>query len=245
MGARSITGEFKTGNTYKKLMEESFMAQVHSNYDWYAGDIGTIHTFKEDEAIKRDIFYNKIELSWKFKRFMEENPEYKTKEEVIYNYLLKEHKYLDKGELVYLVDYSTSCGYEIVTYGGKKEVSISQLPEKCKRYINTSEKGYTLFSLTHKKDGLLVSIEPCINYNSYCRNIIRFNTLQEVEDALRKEVVQFRRTYFIIKNDGNKAYMIYPNVKFVKTTTQQSDYKNNTVQVDKVYPVYYAGMAAK
>jgi len=244
MGARSITGEFITSDPYKRLMEESFNAQVQSNYDWYAGDIGTIHTFKKDEAIKRDIFYNKIELSLHFKRFMQEHPECKEKEKLIQYYLMNEISYLNKGELVYLVDYSTPCGYGIGTYGGKKEVSISQLPEECKRYINPSEKGYTLFNLTHKKDGLLVSVEPCEEGLYYCRNTIIFKTLNEAEDKIKKDIVNFRKYYFLIKNDGTKAYMYYPNVKYVKTTNRKTDSKNYTVRVDEAYPVYYAGMAA-
>lgn len=252
MGAKSITGKFISGFPYKKLMEESYLAKVRSNYDWYAGDIGTIHTFKEEEAIKKELKYKseirkhkfEIEMSWKFKDFMKKHPEYKTKEEVIQAYLMSELQYLDKGESVYLVDYSTPCGYEIVTYGGRKEISVNQLPEKYERYLDRGKKGYTLFSLTHKKAGLSVSIEPCEENINYLTNVIRFDTLNEAENKIKKNIVLYRDIYFLVKNDGTKAYMYYPNIKHVNTTNRKTDNKDYTVKVDEAYPVYYAGMAS-
>lgn len=251
MGAISITGEFLSGDPYTTLLQESLKAQVQSNYYWYAGDIGTIHTFKKEEAIRKELKFKseigkhqlEIELSWSFEKFIKEHPQYKSKQDVIRYYLIEELRYLDKGELVYVIDYSSPSGYEIVTYGGKQEININQLPEQCRRYLDPSQKGYTLFRLTHKQSGLSVSIEPCM-HNRYRSTPQIYNTLQEVEDAVRKDVVYLRRVYFAIKNDGTRAYMISHNIKHVKTTNKKTDHQNHTVLVDEVYPVYYAGMAA-
>lgn len=242
MGAISITGEFLSGSPYTTLLQESLKAQVQSNYNWYAGDIGTIHTFNELELVKKQ-YGSKVEVSYEIKDFMSKHPLYKSKQDVIRDYLIEKLQYMDKGELVYAVDYSSPSGYEIVTYGGKQEININQLPEKCRRYLNTSQKGYTLFKLAHKQSGLSVSIEPCMD-NRYRSTPQIYNTLQEVEETVRKDVVYFRNVYFTLKNDGTRAYMINPNIKHVKTTTKKTDHQNYIVRVDEVYPVYYAGMAA-
>lgn len=251
MGAISITGKYVTGNVYSKLVEECFKAQVQSNYGWYAGDIGTINTFKEEKAISNRYrtcretgkCEETIELSRSLKKFMQEHPEYETKEEIIDAYLMSKYKYLEKGQLIYLVDYSTPCGYELATYGGRREVNINQLPKHCERYLDKTIKGYTLFKLTHKRDGLSVTIEPCEQITYYSKNIVRFNTLNEADAKIKRDAVHYRKYYFLIKNDGTKAYMYYPNIEIVNTTNRKTDRENYTIDVCRAYPVYYVGKA--
>lgn len=228
MGEISIRGQFVTGDPYQKLQEESFLAQVRSNFNWYSGDIGTIDKFSDERILNY-----KGEMSQYFKDFVKTNPQYKTKESAIKHYLCGKELYLEKGELIYAVDYSTPCGYEIVTAGGKQEIDVRQLPELWIEHLEPGKKGYKAFELTAN----------VWNKNLARRNI-EFTTLKEAEEKLSRDMVLNRRTYFVISNNRNKAYMLFPNIKTVKTTTRETDHKDGTVRVDKAYPVYFVGQAS-
>lgn len=233
MGGVSLDGSFVSGNAMQIFIEKQFMDNVETGYDPYGGGFGTIDTFRELNVLRKS--NGKYEPDYRLKEFMKLHPEYKTKDEIFSNYLDSRlcDDSIDKWEVEYIIDYSSPCGYEIVTYGGRQELHIRNLrniPESWIDSLSPKKKGYKVFT---------VGTRSTLGRRSSCT----FDTLKEIEDAVRKDVVRYSQTYFILKNDCSKIYVIKPNIKVVKTTTKENSYKDDSYRVNKRYPIYYAGIA--
>ena len=233
MGGVGLDGCFVSGNPKQKLIEWQFKDGVETNFDPYGGGFGTIDRIYEIKLVRKD-YNGKFELNYRLQNWMKEHPEYKKKDEILYNYMtyLSDEDEIDKWEVGYAVDYSSPCGYEVTTYGGRQELhirNIRNIPESWIDSLTPKEKGYTVFEVG--------------DHSAFRRGRNKFSTLQEIDDVVKKYVVLHQQTYFILKNDCSKMYVIKPNTKVVENTTKKTDYSNYSVCVNPRYPVYYSGTA--
>lgn len=235
MGRRIIKGKIETGYAYRRLEAECFMQQVRNNYYWYSGDLGAVDLINELDITDTSYKGKFADLEY----FIEKHTELKTRESQLRQFVLEKAEYLsdDHSELVYVVDKQTRLGYEITTFGGRKEININQLPELYMRYLEPEKKTYKLFKMTISTSNKR-ACEPEAKSESwggwtYCE----FSNLDEIEEYVKKDVIRYRTIYFAIKNDGSKAYMIGYKISRVNKTTKKSDDKQ---RVDVIHPVYYA-----
>lgn len=205
----------------------AFIDQVNHNYNSFTGGFGTISKIKELELVDKNT--GKLPRLAEQRQIKEHGCT--NRSDIIKQILFEEYDSMDLGELRYTVDYSVNSGYEIVTYGGIKEFNICNLSNTCEKYLDINSKKYTLFRLCGPTGESVTHLYP----------VIRYNSLSEIENTVKKSVVAYKNVYFAIRNDGTKAFIIKPNVKIVKTTTKKSDLVNNTIDVNKIHPVYFIG----
>ena len=241
MGATNIDGKFISSRPYNRLITECYKDQVNCEFNWYTGSIGMINTFREDEQIE-----DKNKIGYDLRNFIEKHKEIKTKEQAIEGYLYEKLRYCEVGELNYIVDNSTLAGYEVTTYGGYREVPLRTVDMdeierelNKKKYVNKNRKGYTVFKIGHHRSGTSVRLEPCIEYIGYNRVYVQRDTLKEIEDIVKEDVVKWQHVFFAVKNNMSKVYMFTPNVKLQKNRVKSTE----TRDCSEAHPVYYAGMA--
>lgn len=119
----------------------------------------------------------------------------------------------------------------MTTYGGYREVHLSTVDmDEIERYLDESGKGYTVFKLTHQKDGISVKLRPELKGET---------KLSEIEDKVKRDIIRFNDIYFAVKNNGSKVYMFAPNIKLQKNKVNCDE----TKECREAHPVYYVGMA--
>ena len=229
MGSIALEGSFFSGLPKQKFLEMQFINGMETGFDPYGGGFYTIEKFHEKELISREYKSPIFTLeSW-----MKKHPEYKSNSELITSFLKNRSDRICKWEMIYTVDYSSPCGFEITTYGGRQEIDIKNLNKLPKSWIdslNPKDKGYTVFTV-----GIVKTFKDRKR---------TFGTLKEIDDVIRKDVIRYQQNFFIIKNDCSKFYVVRPNIKVVdKTNKETYDHSNNLYFVRKRYPVYYFGWA--
>ena len=234
MGATNIDGKFISSRPYNRLIAECYKDQVNCEFNWYTGSIGMINTFREDKQIE-----DKNKISYGLRNFIENHKDIKTKEQAIEGYLYEKLRYCEVGELNYIVDNSTLAGYEVTTYGGYREVPLRTVNmDEIERYLDKNSNGYTVFVIDQEKDGLSVGLKPCTEGIGYRAVYARRDTLKEIEDIVKRGVVNWQNIYFAVKNNMSKVYIFEPNIKLQKNRVESTKTRN----CSEAHPVYYAGM---
>lgn len=256
MGVVVISGSFVSSHPYEKFAREIYRDLVRNNFNYYTGTIGTIDIINHDAQIQTSYYESgetKIYLGDSIKRYIEENKNIKTKRETIEGFLLhRKLKYCKPGELIYIADTSTVVGYEVTTYGGYREVTLKPVEmEDIKEWLSVKEnirkenegmKGYTLFQLYagEPQDSCNAQIAPFLRtMNLNDEFYTQKKTLKEIEDVVKDYIIYNQETFFAVKYDMSKVYILEPTVKLQKNKAESTE----TRKCRKAYPVYYVGCA--